>query len=101
MDRTALIDRWFALTREILPGMAADQRWPIRYDHCFMRVCLDAAVGAPWTQHIKRPAIHTMTDQQLDAAVRVAEAIASHPDRLRPLNEQSLRWRKAASQSAR
>ncbi len=89
-DRTVLLNRWFALTRRILPAMAAGQRWPIRYDHCFMRVCLDEAMGAPWRQIVKRPAIHHMTDEQLAAAIDVAERIAAQPELLRPLNERSL-----------
>ncbi len=94
-DRTALVDRWFELTRRILPAMAAEQRWPIRYDHCFMRVCLDAAMGAPWPQIVKSPAIHNMTEDQLGAAIAVAERIAARPELLGPLNQQSLRQRRS------
>ncbi len=95
-DRTALVERWFELTRRILPAMAAGQRWPIRYDHCFMRVCLDEAMGAPWHQIVKRPAIHHMSEAQLTAAVDVAERVAAQPELLRPLNERSLLLRQAA-----
>ena len=96
IGRTALVDRWFELTRQVLPGMAAAERWPIRYDHCFMRVCLDEAMGGPWTAHVKRPAIHHMSDAQLADAIRVAEGIASRPGTLVALNAQSLRRREAA-----
>jgi len=92
-DRAALLDRWFLLTREILPGMADAQRWPIRHDHCFMRVCLDAATGRPWHEVVRRPAIRHLSDAQLAAAVAVAEAIAAEPGRLGPLNATSLRLR--------
>ena len=94
-DRTALVDRWFELTRRTLPAMAAGQRWPIRYDHCFMRVCLDEAMRAPWHQIVKRPAIHHMTEAQLAAAIDVAERITAQPELLGPLNEQSLRQRRS------
>jgi len=93
MDRAALAARWLALTREVLPGMAAAHRWPIRYDHCFMRVCLDHALGGVWHQHVKRPAIRHLTDDQLQAAIAFAESIESDPGRLPPLNAQSLLWR--------
>ena len=71
--RDALEARWTVLTRDVLPGMAGAQRWPIRFDHCFMRVCLDAALGTPWTRTVARPAIRNMDDRQLAEAVRVAE----------------------------
>ena len=85
--------RWTELTRDVLPRMAAAQRWPIHLDHCFMRVCLDAALGAPWTRAVARPAIHHMDDRQLAAAVRVAEGIVAAPDTLVPLNRRSLAGR--------
>ena len=94
-DRTALVERWFELTRRILPAMAPGQGWPIRYDHCFMRVCLDEAMGAPWHQIVKRPAIHHMTDDQLQAAINVAEQITAKPELLKLLNENSLIRRRA------
>ena len=100
-DRTALADRWLDLTRRILPAMAAEQRWPIRYDHCFMRVCLDAAMGAPWPQIVKSPAIHHMTDIQLGAAIAIAERIATQPELLRPLNQQSLNQRRSSNPQGR
>ena len=96
-ERDALVARWMALTREVLPGMAAAQHWPIHLDHCFMRVCLDAVLGAPWTRAVARPAIHNMDDRQLAEAVRVAEGIAAAPDTLVALNQQSLAGRRRAA----
>ena len=97
--RAALVERWLLLTREILPAMAEQERWPIRFDHCFMRVCLDDAMGRPWTEVLRRPAIATMSDAQLAAAVRTAESIVERPDALPVLNERSLQRRKAARRS--
>ncbi len=94
-DRAALVERWFELTRRVLPAMAMEQGWPIRYDHCFMRVCLDEAMGAPWHQIVKRPAIHHMSEAQLASAINVAERIVTRPELLGPLNEQSLRQRRS------
>ncbi len=99
--RTVLLQRWLELTRRVLPAMAPAQSWPIREDHCFMRVCLDAAAGAPWPQVIRRPAIRHMSEAQLAAAVRVAEAIAHRPEMLADLNLRSLQWRRAAVRRAR
>ncbi|WP_043363998.1 hypothetical protein [Belnapia sp. F-4-1] len=91
--RTALESRWLALTRQVLPGMAAAEGWPIRLDHCFMRVCLDAAIGRPWHEAVRRPAFRHLTEPQLAAAIAVAERIRTEPDLLPALNRQSLRWR--------
>jgi hypothetical protein len=99
-ERDALVERWFQLTRCRMPAMAAEHRWPIRLDHCFMRVCLDEALGAPWPQVVRRPAIHTMKVEQLAAAVRVAEALVRRPDRLAALNERSLQGRRMARRLA-
>ncbi len=92
-DRTALLARWLDLTRRILPAMAATERWPIRLDHCFMRVCLDHAYGGVWTAHIPRPAIAHMDGPALARAVAVAEGVRDDPGRLEGLNRQSLVWR--------
>jgi hypothetical protein len=92
-QREEMAARWLALTREILPGMAAAGRWPIRLDHCFMRVCLDAAIGRPWHEAVRRPAIRHLTGAQLAAAIAVAERIRADPASLPALNRQSLRMR--------
>ena len=94
VDRDALVARWTKLTRDVLPGMAAAERWPIHLDHCFMRVCLDAALGAPWTSAVARPAIRTMNDRQLAQAVAVAEGIAAAPETLDALNRRSVAARR-------
>ena len=98
--RQRLVGRWLALTREVLPGMAAAQGWPISLDHCFMRVCLDHALGRPWHQAVRRPAVRHLDEGQLRAAIAVAEGIVADPARLRPLNEASLAWRRAARRRA-
>lgn len=89
----ALLPRWFDLTRRVLPGMAAAEGWPIRLDHCFMRVCLDAAFGRPWHEAVRRPAVRHMTEAELARAVAVAERIAAAPSLLPALNAESLRLR--------
>ena len=105
IDREALVARWTTLTRDVLPGMAVAQGWPIRLDHCFMRVCLDAALGTPWTRTVTRPAIRNMDDRQLAAAVEVAEGIAAEPATLASLNQRSIagrgKWRGGAALRAR
>ncbi len=94
--REQLVAHWLDLTRTTLPGMAAAHRWPIRFDHCFMRVCLDNALGCPWHQAVRRPAIRHLEPDQLRAAIRIAEGIAADPATLPALNAASLAWRRAS-----
>ena len=82
------------LTREVLPAMAAARGWPIRNDHCFQRVLLDAACGGRWYDHIAgRPAYRAASDETLEAAVKAAEAVLQGSSDLKSLNAQSLRYR--------
>ena len=96
IDRSSLVARWLVLTRETLPGMARERSWPVQLDHCFMRICLDAALGAPWTQAIAAPAIRNMSEAQLSAAIAVAERCVAVPDDLPRLNARSLAARRDA-----
>ncbi|GAC1346491.1 MAG: hypothetical protein NVSMB18_28890 [Acetobacteraceae bacterium] len=93
-DQRRRVARWLELTRTILPGLAAGHGWPIRFDHCFMRVMLDNAVGGVWHHSIPRPAIRHLAAAQLDAAIALAEAVLHDPALLPDLNRRSLAWRK-------
>ena len=75
--------------------MAAAEGWPIRLDHCFMRVCLDHALGDRWDRMVRRPAIRHLSDDQLEAAIACAERLLHHPDTLPALNRASLALRRA------
>lgn len=95
-DRQALLERWLELTRTRLPALATQHGWPIRLDHCFMRVCLDVSIGARWDSVVPRPAIRTLSTAQLARAVAQAEAIIADPASLPGLNRASLRMRHKA-----
>ncbi len=86
--------RWLELTREVLPAMADKHGWPIRFDHCFMRVFLDDAMGGPWHRVVRRPAIRHMETAALRRAVEAAERVVERPETLEGLNRQSLLWRR-------
>jgi hypothetical protein len=89
--------RWLALTTEQLPTRARAERWPLREDHCFQRVLLDAACGGRWYDHVAgRPAYRHLDDERLGQAVALGERLAAEPDAvtlLRDLDAQSLAWR--------
>lgn len=96
MTRAALEARWLELTRTALPALAAKREWPVRYDHCFQRILLDAATGGVWYDTIAgRPAYAHAEDAVLVEAVALAEAVADGRADLSALNEQSLAWRRA------
>mmetsp|Transcript_19530 Transcript_19530/g.44891 ORF Transcript_19530/g.44891 Transcript_19530/m.44891 type:complete len:258 (+) Transcript_19530:198-971(+) len=96
-DRADLVAEWEHLTKAVLPKLASAQRWPIRFDHCFQRVALDAAFEGCWYDHLDRKkgaAIKQITVDDLERAVRAArrmevEGIAA----VRALDDASLRHR--------
>lgn len=75
---------------------AARADWPIRHDHCFMRVCLDAALGRPWHEVVRRPAARHAPEAVLAAAVAVAERVREVPDCLAALDAASRAMRREA-----
>ncbi|RYY16104.1 MAG: GCN5-related N-acetyltransferase [Alphaproteobacteria bacterium] len=95
-DQGRRVARWLALTRITLPGFAVEHRWPIRLDHCFMRVLLDNAVGGVWHHTIARPAIKHADAETLERAIALGEGAMREPSRLAMLNRCSLEWRRLA-----
>ena len=84
--------------RRDLPVAAASRpEWPIRLDHCFGRVILDAVCGAPWRQVVAPPAWRHLTTEQLTRAVRLADAILADEADLAALNRASLALRRRAA----
>lgn len=96
MDRAALESRWLTLTRDILPDLAHERRWPVDQDHCFQRILLDNACGGIWYEFIAaRPAYRHATDEVLARAVDLAQACMDGSHDLTTLNRRSLDWRRA------
>ena len=95
-----LRDRYWQLTTEDLPEVAAARGWPIDEGHCFQRVILDTICHGVWYRKIAEPAVGHMTNAQLRKAVRLGEDLLSGARMLEPLNVQSIKWRKAAKMAA-
>ncbi len=73
---------------------AAAERWPIRADHCFLRIAYDNAVGAKWDTLHGKPAWRNLPERDLATALGVARRIeADGLPALIELNAASLRWR--------
>lgn len=94
--RTAdYVSRYITLTKEVMPQLArtSHKHWPVRNDHCFQRIVLDAICGGTWYDHIARPAYKHLTRYQALQAVKLCDAIISGDADLTQLNRQSLTWR--------
>ncbi len=90
-----LAARYMVLTKEVMPERAktTHSHWPVRNDHCFQRIVLDAVCGGVWYDHIARPAYKNLTLKQAEDAVALCEAIIAGDADLAMLNAQSLVWR--------
>ncbi len=69
------IARFKHLTETVLPRLAHIERWPVRLDHCFKRICLDHAFRDVWHRHLPRPAERHLAGAMLGRAVGCAEEI--------------------------
>ncbi len=98
MTRAVLETDWLDLTRSQLPALARIRDWPVRADHCFQRILLDAVHGGRWYDFVSgRPAYRHMSEARLADAGALAKSIVRGETDLRALNGQSLAWRGAAT----
>jgi hypothetical protein len=97
MTRADLLARYRELVLGELPRRARAADWVVSDDHCFGRIVLDHAVGGRWYDVLDRrrsPAFAQLTDDQLAAAVALAERVLAEGDPLlRELDARSLVWR--------
>ena len=90
---------YLRLVKVDLPAAAAraGPAWPIRLDHCFMRVVLDAVFARRWTDLIDRrrgPAYRQLSADQLRRAIAVARSMLDDGSaRVIELDDASLRAR--------
>ncbi|HEV2558323.1 MAG TPA: GCN5-related N-acetyltransferase [Microvirga sp.] len=94
LDHPDLRARWRDLVERRLPEAArARGDWPVRLDHCFARILLDAACGRPWREAVKPPAWRTMPAPDLARAVALGEDVLAGRADLAALNRHSLALR--------
>ena len=80
---------------ERFPAAAKTGGYPIRFNHCFLRVVYDTLFGAQWQTVLPKgkPAIHQLSEDQLRQALRIGEAVIADPETCKALNRQSLIYR--------
>ena len=91
--RALLLDQ----ANERFPAVAkTDPGYPVRFNHCFLRIVYDNLFGAHWQRVLpegQRPAYRHLSREQLARAVALGEEIIADPARCRELNRRSLAWR--------
>ena len=96
-SRDELVAEYTRLAKDALPARAKEEKWPIRFDHCFMRVMLDGAFGKCWYECLDRKrgsAISQISDADLAAAVAVGRRMeAEGRSAVDELDARSLRLR--------
>ena len=81
--------------RHDLPAAAAGRPdWPVRQDHCFGRIILDAVCGQPWREAVAGRAWRHLPPDRLEAAIGLADAILAGEADLGLLNARSLALRR-------
>lgn len=94
LERAALERRWLELVRIDLPSVAVERRWPVRLDHCFARILLDAVCRQPWRQRVRPPAYRNLPVPLLARAIALGEAALMGGVDLHRLNTESLVMRR-------
>jgi len=97
MDKLSLRTKYLELTNQVLPKLALQRQLPVRYNHCFQRIVLDNLFGCCWYEVLNRqngPAYKQLTEEQLEQAIAIAEAMLAQPNEYtQQLNQNSLHWR--------
>ncbi len=66
--------------------------WPVRADHCFLRIAYDNAAGASWRAVERPPAWRNLPEPMLAEALRLL-GLMHDPALLKRLNDRSLALR--------
>ena len=94
-DLEALRDELRYLANEKFPAVAKTGDYPVRFNHCFLRIVYDNLFGARWQTVLpKGQAAYMQLDTaQLTRAVEIGERVIADPEYCRVLNARSLAWR--------
>ena len=94
-DLDAKKDRLRQLANQEFPAAAKAGRYPIVLNHCFLRVVYDHIFEDKWQRKLTngKPAIHQLSERQLDRAITVGEAMTKDKALTEQLNRASLEYR--------
>ena len=90
------------LKRELLdlanrefPARANQGGYPIRLNHCFLRVVYDHLFEKKWQEALdpKKAAIHQLDETQLRRAIELGHEVMADRESCEIMNERSLVWR--------
>ena len=77
------------------PAAAKAGKYPIILNHCFLRVVYDSIFEDKWQRQLQKgkPAIHQLTENQLDQAITTGEKMVHDKHLTEDLNQKSLKYR--------
>jgi hypothetical protein len=88
-----LTEQYLDLVNQQLPEAARHGHYPVRHNHCFARIILDAVCGCPWYEALERPAYQHLSEAQMRAAIALAQTFLNNPQACHAANHQSLAYR--------
>lgn len=85
-------------TTEVLPQLARENNWVIKFDHCFQRVVLDNIFDDVWYNQLEKsgsePAYRQLSRDQLVSALNLCRDIEkAGGEKVEELNRKSLKFR--------
>lgn len=85
-------------TAEVLPQLARENNWVIKFDHCFQRVVLDNIFEDVWYNHLEKsgsePAYRQLSRDQLVSALNLCRGMEkAGGEKVEELNRESLKFR--------
>ena len=94
-DLQALRGDLLYLANEKFPAVAKTGDYPVRLNHCFLRIVYDNLLGAQWQTVLPkgRAAYKQLSTEQLARAIEIGERVIDDPAVCRELNRRSLAWR--------
>lgn len=93
-----LRDLYLNATAEVLPQLAGENNWVIKFDHCFQRLVLDNIFDDVWYNHLEKsgsePAYKQLSRVQLVSALKLCREMEKlGGEKVEELNRKSLKFR--------
>lgn len=86
-------EQYLDLVNNRLPVAARKGGYPVRFNHCFVRIILDSICGCEWFRVIEKPAYKHMTNAQLEQAITLGKKFLADPKACSAANQASLQFR--------